>query len=179
MHHLPEVNRNCSCKTFWSTFVALLFERACCSDLNSVEFFFLLYCSRNKCKKKGKWSNYKMFNKVLIPFYNGDIPILHWNSGFCNQSQCHSVYTDEDCDNYLQGEKCSYSKCINTQGKTKTNRDRQGQKGTYRDKQKKAGTDRDKQGPKGAVLFVPALSLFVLALSLLAPACPCPVPGIY
>ena len=31
MHHIPEVNRNCSCKTFWSNFLVLLFERACCS----------------------------------------------------------------------------------------------------------------------------------------------------
>ena len=30
MQHLPEVYRNCSCKTCWSTFLALLFERACC-----------------------------------------------------------------------------------------------------------------------------------------------------
>ena len=37
MHDLPEVHRNCSCKTFWSTFLALLFKRACCSGLNSVE----------------------------------------------------------------------------------------------------------------------------------------------
>ena len=37
MHHLPEVHRNCICKSFWSTFLALLFERACCSSLNSVE----------------------------------------------------------------------------------------------------------------------------------------------
>ena len=29
-HHLPEVHRHCSCKTFWSTFLVLLFERACC-----------------------------------------------------------------------------------------------------------------------------------------------------
>ena len=38
MHHLLEVNRNCSCKSFWSTFLSLLFERACCSGLNSVEW---------------------------------------------------------------------------------------------------------------------------------------------
>ena len=31
MHHIQEVNRNCSCKTFWSNFLVLLFERACCS----------------------------------------------------------------------------------------------------------------------------------------------------
>ena len=30
MHHLQEVHRHCSCKTFWSTFLVLLFERACC-----------------------------------------------------------------------------------------------------------------------------------------------------
>ena len=30
MHHLPEEHRNCSCKTFWSTCLVLLFERACC-----------------------------------------------------------------------------------------------------------------------------------------------------
>ena len=30
MHHLQEVQRNCSCKTFWSTFLVLLFVRACC-----------------------------------------------------------------------------------------------------------------------------------------------------
>ena len=31
MHHLPEVNRNCSRKAFWSNFLVILFERACCS----------------------------------------------------------------------------------------------------------------------------------------------------
>ena len=30
MHCFPKVHRNCSCKTFWSTFLVLLFVRACC-----------------------------------------------------------------------------------------------------------------------------------------------------
>ena len=30
MQQLPRVHRNCSCKTFWSTFLVQLFERACC-----------------------------------------------------------------------------------------------------------------------------------------------------
>ena len=30
MHHIPKVHRNCDCKTIWSTFLVLLFERACC-----------------------------------------------------------------------------------------------------------------------------------------------------
>ena len=33
------------------------------------------------CKGKGKWQKWKVtkiFNKILIPFYNGDIPIVQW-----------------------------------------------------------------------------------------------------
>ena len=31
MHQLPKGHRNCSCKTFWSTFLVQLLERFCCS----------------------------------------------------------------------------------------------------------------------------------------------------
>ena len=31
LHHFPEVHRSCSCKTFLSTCLVLLFERACYS----------------------------------------------------------------------------------------------------------------------------------------------------
>ena len=30
MHCFPKVHRNCSCKTFWSNFMVLLFVRTCC-----------------------------------------------------------------------------------------------------------------------------------------------------
>ena len=30
MYQFPKVHRNCSCKTFWSTVLVQLFERACC-----------------------------------------------------------------------------------------------------------------------------------------------------
>ena len=31
IYHIPKVYKNCPCKTFLSTFLVLLFERACCS----------------------------------------------------------------------------------------------------------------------------------------------------
>ena len=81
MHHLPEVHRNCSCKTFWSTFLVLLFVRACCSYAplhvtirqcmvysSSKQTYFtptvvsiqqLLYCSTDNLSLKDKpWSKY-------------------------------------------------------------------------------------------------------------------------
>ena len=40
MHHLPEVHRFCSSKTFLSTFLILLFERACCSYMPPQSAFY-------------------------------------------------------------------------------------------------------------------------------------------
>ena len=74
---------------------------------------------------------------------------MHWNSGFCKQSQCYHVHTDDDCDNCLQKEKCRYSKCRDIQGQTRTHRDRQGETRTGRDRQgqtEQTGTDRDGHG---------------------------------
>ena len=95
---------------------------------------------------------------------------MHWNSGFCKQSQCYHVHTDEDCDNRLQGEKCRYSKCRDVQGQTRTDRDRQGQAGTDREKQGQAGTGRECPCLSLFVPVCPCLSLPCLCLSLL---CPC------
>ena len=101
---------------------------------------------------------------------------MHWNSGFCEQSQCYYVHTDEDCENYLLGEKCRVSKCTDIQGQTGTNRDKQGQRGTEMDRQGQAWTDRarkgqtwtdrDRKGQAGTSREIKGLSLFV-------PACPC------
>ena len=74
---------------------------------------------------------------------------MHWNSGFCKQSQCYYVYTDEDCNNHLEGQKCRYRKCRDTQGQTGTDKDRQGHTWTDKDTQGQTGTDRDRQGQKG------------------------------
>ena len=114
---------------------------------------------------------------------------MHLNNGFCKQSHCYYIHTDEDCENHLQGEKCRYSKCIDIEGQTGRDKDKQEQKGTNKDRQGQTGTDKDKQGPtggstdkhgqKGAVPVCPCLSLFVLAFSLFVPALSLIVPAMY
>ena len=56
---------------------------------------------------------------------------LHLNSGFCKESQCKYVHSDEDC-------------YIHLQGQTGRDKDRRGQTRTSRDKHGQTGTDRDK-----------------------------------
>ena len=66
------------------------------------------------------------------------------------------------------------------QGQARKDRERHGQTWTNRDRQGRTGTGRDKQGQagkKGTVPVCPCLSLFVPTLSLLVLACPCLVPG--
>ena len=60
---------------------------------------------------------------------------MHWNSGFCKQSQRSHVHTDEDCANCLKGEKCRYDKCRDNNGQTWTDKGRQGLTGTDKDYQ--------------------------------------------
>ena len=65
------------------------------------------------------------------------------NSGFCNQSHCSYIHTNEDCENHLQGEKCRHSKFIYIEGQTGRDKDRQGLTGTDKDKHRQARTKRD------------------------------------
>ena len=99
------------------------------------------------------------------------------NSGFCNQSHCSYIPTNEVCENHLQGEKCRYSKCIYIEGQTRRDKDRQGLTGTDKDRQGQTRTIRDRQGQARTERDCPCLSLFVPALSLFVPALSLPVPA--
>ena len=63
IHHLPEVHRNCSCKTkILSTFLALLFERACCSRTLSWAYWPPVTTGHQKLPKMGQ-------NSIIPSFF--------------------------------------------------------------------------------------------------------------
>ena len=154
-------------------------------ERNQVKPFLKFITRPVRIEWKIYWGS-KMKNKEEVK----DKVCMHWNSGFCKESQCNYVHTDEDCYIHLQVWTWRYSKCRDRheqtgtyrlrqgqtrtyrvrQGQTRIDKDRQGQAWTDRDNHEQIGTSRDK---KGMSLFVPVylcLSLPCPCLSLLDPA---------
>ena len=86
MHHLPEVHRKCSCKTFWSTFLVLLFERACCSyvplhvlirqwAVHPGRLYFTVF---EVYKKKLKKSTLQVLEEGLLCGWYALVTIIAW-----------------------------------------------------------------------------------------------------
>ena len=94
---------------------------------------------------------------------------MHCYSEVCKQRKCNYINSDEDCEIYLQWEKCMHSKCRHIQRQKGSDREKEGQTRTDSDRQGQKGTSRGRKGPFMS-LTCPCLVPACTCLPLLVPA---------